>query len=177
MADVVVFLGPTGAGKSAQAARLAASRGWVHLSTGQLLRRDPVVAKLLGDGRLSPSAEVQRILQAAVDEIPAEQGIVLDGFPRTEDQAEWLDGFLAARSRRLARVIQIDIDEATSEQRLKLRGRSDDNILSQREKWREYESIMMVVAQYYEAGGLLTKIDGRGSMDEVETLIKGVLRS
>ncbi len=172
MAGVVVFLGPTGAGKSAQAERLAAGRGWVHLSTGQLLRRDPVVAKQLGDGRLSPSAEVQRILAAAVSEVPLEQGIVLDGFPRTTDQAEWLEQFLERQSRQLIRVIQIDIDEATSEHRLRLRGRSDDNILAQRKKWREYESIMLAVAEYYETRAQLAKVDGRGNMDEVEALVR-----
>ena len=175
MAEIVILLGPTGAGKSAQGERLAAARGWVHLSTGQLLRRSPMVAKQLGDGRLLPSTEVERVLEAAVAEVPVGQGIVLDGFPRTTDQAEWLDGRLADWQRQLARVLLISIDEATSEQRLRLRGRSDDNIIAQRKKWREYETIMAHVADYYERHQQLATIDGRGSMDEVEAHIKEAL--
>jgi adenylate kinase len=169
------MMGPTGAGKTVQAAQLAATRGWAHLSTGELLRRDPEQAQQLQSGHLAPEAEVERVLAAALSRLPAEQTVVLDGFPRTIDEAKWLDAHLPDWSRRLERVVLVDVDAATSAERLQTRGRSDDSPAAQGAKWREYETVTRPVLDYYEDRHELTAVDGRGSVEAVADRIKELL--
>ncbi|HSX02775.1 MAG TPA: nucleoside monophosphate kinase [Candidatus Saccharimonadia bacterium] len=175
MAEIVVLWGPTGAGKTVQGERLATAKGWAHFSTGRLLRRDPVTAAQLRSGELAPTAEVQRVLTEAVAAVPRHQGIVLDGFPRTADQAAWLEQQLPQWGRHLRRVILLSIDEATSRERLRLRSRSDDSSAAQREKWREYQKLMQPLVAFYQPRGLLAIVDGGGTIDQVTESIEATL--
>lgn len=175
MGEVIVFLGPTGAGKSVQAKLLAEARGGVHFSTGELLRRDPVVAKSLVSGGLAPSDVVQRIVEAAVRGVAADTLVVLDGFPRTLEQARWLEGSLAGWSRRLERAVVIEVDEETTRARLALRGRRDDSEGAQDAKRARYEKITQPVVRYYRSHGQLAVVDGRGTIEEVAQEVKAAL--
>jgi len=175
MADVVVIMGPTGAGKTVQGERLAAQLGYAHFSTGRLLRADPAAVAILQKCQLAPTGEVQRVLNVAMANVPQAKGVVLDGFPRTVEQAEWLDGRLADWSRRLQAVLEIQIDEATAAKRLASRGRSDDTAEAQARKRRQYHAVMAPVADYYAARGQLHVIDGRGTIEDVEEQIRTAL--
>jgi len=97
MAELIVLMGPTGAGKSVQGDLLASEMGGVHLSSGNLLRQNPHAAALLADGRLAPAEEVEAIVGKAVDAIP----------PGQADHSRWLPQNNEQRSlvgRRIART-------------------------------------------------------------------------
>ncbi len=115
----VILLGPPGAGKGTQAARLEKQHGMVQLSTGNMLRAavaagTPVgieVSATMEAGQLVPDALVEGVLSERLDQPDARQGFILDGFPRTTSQAHALDAMLAAKGMHLDAVIVLDVDE------------------------------------------------------------------
>ena len=115
----IILLGPPGAGKGTQAASLVEQRGMVQLSTGDMLRAavkagtdvGKMADEIMKAGKLFPDELMAEILGEAMDAIPAESGLIFDGYPRTERQAELLDGLLAARGRHLDHVIELEVDE------------------------------------------------------------------
>lgn len=168
MGRLIVLMGPTGAGKSAQGDLLAAVLGGVHLSSGTLLRRDPVTAKLLEDGRLGASDEVHRVVGEAMAEVSEDKPLVLDGTPRTMADVHWMATDLHRFNRTLEKVVMINIDFDTSLARLVgKRGRMDDNVEAIKAKWRLFDEITKPVAEHYQKEGLLVEVDGRGSIEEV----------
>jgi adenylate kinase len=114
----IILLGPPGAGKGTQAARLQASRGMIQLSTGDMLREAVasgsavgVEAKAVMDrGELVSDAIVSALIGERLD-AAGELGTIFDGYPRTRQQAEALDLLLAERGRRLDHVIELVVDE------------------------------------------------------------------
>jgi adenylate kinase len=121
----IILLGPPGAGKGTQAARLVAERGMVQLSTGDMLRAavkagTPVglQAKAVMDaGELVSDAIVSALIGERLDEGVA-SGAIFDGYPRTAAQAEALDLLLAERGQQLDYVIELDVDEAALIERI-----------------------------------------------------------
>ncbi|MET0363552.1 MAG: adenylate kinase [Sphingobium sp.] len=115
----IILLGPPGAGKGTQAQRLVTERGMVQLSTGDMLRaavkaETPVGLKakaVMEAGQLVSDEIVSGIIGEALDALPAETGVIFDGYPRTAPQAESLDGLLADRKRSLDHVIELEVDE------------------------------------------------------------------
>lgn len=114
----IILLGPPGAGKGTQAARLQADRGMVQLSTGDMLREAVAAGTPVGReakaimerGELVSDAIVSALIGERLD-AAAEQGAIFDGFPRTRAQAEALELLLAERGRRLDHVIELEVDE------------------------------------------------------------------
>src|SRR5215210_4212810 len=114
----IILLGPPGAGKGTQAARLQAERGMIQLSTGDMLREarasgSPIglrVKAVMDAGELVSDAIVTALIGERLDMF-GEQGAIFDGFPRTQAQAEALDLLLAERNRRLDHVIELVVDE------------------------------------------------------------------
>ena len=120
----IILLGPPGAGKGTQAARLQASRGMVQLSTGDMLREavakgTPVGIKakaVMEAGELVSDAIVSALIGERLD--TATQGAIFDGFPRTQHQAEALEILLADRDRTLDHVIELVVDEEVLVERI-----------------------------------------------------------
>jgi adenylate kinase len=114
----IILLGPPGAGKGTQAARLEAMRGMVQLSTGDMLRAAVAQATPVGQkakaimeaGELVSDAIVSALIGERLDAI-ADKGAIFDGYPRTRAQAEALDLLLAERGRSLDHVIELEVDE------------------------------------------------------------------
>ncbi len=122
----LILLGPPGAGKGTQAARLEKLHGLVQLSTGNMLRGAVAAGTPVGlqakavmeAGQLVPDSLVEGVLSERLDLADVRAGFILDGFPRTTPQAHALDAMLAAKGLRLDAVIVLDVDEEALVQRI-----------------------------------------------------------
>jgi adenylate kinase len=122
---LVVIFGTIGSGKSVQGQLLAARNGWRWLSAGQLLRdaNDPKITKVQHGGTLVDDNIVNRVLKNALTKAEKEvPGVILDGYPRTKDQTDWLitEGFVPDLA------ILLDVPHREIKKRLRIRGRGDD---------------------------------------------------
>lgn len=115
----IILLGPPGAGKGTQAAKLVADRGMVQLSTGDMLRAarkvdTPLgheVAAIMDAGELVSDDIVSRLIDEKLASMTEAQGAIFDGYPRTAAQADSLDSILAGHGRQLDHVIELTVDE------------------------------------------------------------------
>jgi adenylate kinase len=128
----LIVLGPPGIGKGTQAKRLAEHLGLEHLSPGQLLRDAVASGRPLGDdvgdamagGELVPSEIVDRLLQERLEQLGPQRGLVLDGYPRTPQQAETLRGMLARLGRLERRPLVLWLQATPEELMRRLRHRA-----------------------------------------------------
>jgi adenylate kinase len=166
----VVMLGPPASGKGTQGERLAEALGVPHVSIGELLRRsieegDPHgIAGIVERGDIVPEEIVEALM---VPEL--EHGFVLDGFPRTAEQAARLDQILAERGLPLDAVVELEVDDATLAARMGLRAETEhrlddtpDVFLHRLDTYRREEP---AIRRHYQP--LVVPVDGHGSEDEV----------
>lgn len=169
----VVLLGPPGAGKGTQAVLLSEKLGVPHISTGDLFRANISEQTPLGveaqrymdAGELVPSDVTNRMVRSRVAEPDAARGFVLDGYPRTVDQADALAKILDELGNQLDAVLCFVVSEDTVVERMLSRGRSDDNEETIRTRLRIYRDETAPLLNYYD--GLVVSVDGIGEVDEV----------
>jgi adenylate kinase len=183
----VVFLGPPGSGKGTQAKLLGKRLGVPAISTGDILReavrRETALGRrakaIMEAGELVPDDVVISLIHERLGRGDATGGFVLDGFPRTVEQAQALDRLLEDNGRPLEAVVNLAVPEATLLERLLGRaeqeGRSDDRPETIRERLRVYGEKNDPLVRFYEAAGLLTRVDGFGAVDDVTGRIDRVL--
>ena len=177
----VVFVGPPGAGKGTQAENIVRDYGLFHLSTGDALRaavkaQTPIgleADKYMKAGALVPDEVVIGVVVERLDE--ATSGCLLDGFPRTIAQAEALDKILAEKNAPLDVVLGLAVPEDELFRRLASRGRADDNPDVIKQRLVAYHEQTEPLVGYYSKSGILRKIDGLGSVEEIYDRIRAVL--
>lgn len=188
----LIFLGPPGAGKGTQAARIEERYGIRQLSTGEMLRAavaagTPVGQKakdIMARGDLVPDDVVVQIISDRLDEPDCAKGFILDGFPRTVAQAEALDGLLKSKGIRLDAVVELEVDGSILIERIEKRARetaggprADDNAEALKKRLDVYHAQTAPLVAYYRDKGLLRSVDGMASMDEVTDQIVSVLEA
>lgn len=189
----LIFLGPPGAGKGTQAARLVEKHGIPQLSTGDMLRAavaagTPVglQAKAVMDaGGLVSDEIVIGIVADRIEEADAQKGFILDGFPRTVAQAEALDRMLAGKGLKLDLVLELEVDQSILVDRIMKRAddaraagqpvRKDDDPDVFKQRLEAYNRDTAVVAPYYRGRGQLVAIDGMKPIDDVSAQIDSAL--
>jgi adenylate kinase len=183
----ILLLGAPGAGKGTQAATLVERLGIPHISTGDMLRKAVadkteigLEAKVVMDaGKLVSDDIVIAIAEERLSQPDTEKGFVLDGFPRTRAQAEALDDTLSRLGTPLARCVAVTVDTEAVVQRLlkraRLEGRADDNEETIRERMRVYDAQTAPLLEYYGGKGILSEVDGMGTVEEVSARIESVL--
>lgn len=185
----IVLLGAPGAGKGTQAVLLAEKLGVPHISTGDMLRaavaaETPVGLKakeIMEAGGLVNDETVIGIARERLAESDAEGGFVLDGFPRTLDQAEALDEILAELKKPLdcALAITVDTEEVVERllKRAKIEGRADDNEVAIRERMQVYETQTSPLMGYYAGKGVLREVAGMGQIQEISDAVMAALET
>jgi adenylate kinase len=171
----IVFIGPPGAGKGTQGQRLKERLGIAHLSTGDMLRDagragTPLgleAARYMEEGQLVPDDVILGIVLERIDQDDCNPGCLFDGFPRTVPQAVALDKMLQERGKPLDLVLELDVNKDRLVERLLARGRADDNDRTIKERFRQYHRLTEPLVDYYRSRGVLHRIDGEGTPDEV----------
>ena len=183
----IVLLGAPGSGKGTQAALLEKQLEVPHISTGVLFRaavKDETalgrkIKTILDSGELVPDDLTLDLLEERMHQPDAARGFILDGYPRNLAQAESLDILLEKLGQPLDEAIQIDVNVEEVASRIAHRaaeqGRSDDTEEVVRNRLRVYEEQTAPVAGYYAEKGLLTRVLGTGTVEDVLQLILSVL--
>jgi adenylate kinase len=173
----LLFVGPPGAGKGTQAAKVAAQLGIPHVSTGEMFRHHVStgtelgrrVKEIMAAGAYVPDEITVEMLRRRLAEDDARAGFVLDGFPRTAGQVAALDELLG--DDRLDRVVLFEVDEDELVSRMLSRGRADDTEETIRTRFHVYQEQTEPLIALYEERNLVTRIDGMGTPDEVTARI------
>lgn len=177
----IVLFGPPGAGKGTQAIKLAKNFDYIHLSTGDIFRRNikaknelgMLAASYIDKGELVPDEVTIRMLEDEAKKHPDAKGIIFDGFPRTIEQAEALDLFLSEQyNSKVDKMLSLEVDDEELIKRLvergKTSGRSDDaDPAIIRNRIVEYNKKTAPLKEYYLNQGKCFDIKGVGSIDEI----------
>jgi adenylate kinase len=183
----ILLLGPQGSGKGTQAQRISSTYGVPHIATGDMLRAAIAAGTELGRrikpiydaGDLVPDDLMIELIRERLSQPEAERGFVLDGFPRTLEQADALDDMLLEIGSPLDVVFDLQIDEPTTVQRLLGRaheeGRSDDTPEAIAKRLELFRDSTMPVIEHYRAQGKVVGVHAAGTVNEVFNEIQETL--
>ncbi|MEE8496056.1 MAG: adenylate kinase [Xanthomonadales bacterium] len=183
----IVLLGAPGSGKGTQAVRLVEKLEQPHISTGELLRSAVEAGTELGQkarevmdrGELVSDDIMLGLIEERLSRDDVKNGFILDGYPRNIAQAEALDGLLKRLGQPVNEALQIDVDTEVVVQRIAGRAaeedRSDDTEEVVRNRLRVYAEQTAPVVEYYAAKGVLSRVMGQGTPEEVFQRIMSVL--
>ena len=179
----LILFGPPAAGKGTQAKRLVEERGYIQLSTGDMLRAarasgSPLgqkVAAIMDAGSLVSDEIVIALIDEALTAHVGAPGFIFDGFPRTVPQATALDDLLARRGQAIDLVIRLEVDDgalmARVTKRFEEQGRPDDNPATFSVRLKAYNDQTAPLVPYYKERGNLTPVDGMAAIDAVSQAI------
>ena len=190
----IVFFGPPGAGKGTQAKVLEQRYGLKQLSSGDMFRAEIAKGSVLGrkvqqimaDGGLVSDEIVMEMLKNRIAEADCAKGFLLDGFIRTQGQAEALDKMLESQGTKLDAVLLLEVDDAVLVDRITKRAadtiaqtgtvRADDTPEVLQKRLGIYYAQTKPVLPYYEGKGLVRKVDGMQPVEDVSAAIVKVLQ-
>ncbi len=190
----LVLLGPPGAGKGTQARLLVNKFNFHHLSTGDILRSavanktelGKLVENILKDGALVDDNVVNSLVADAIMNLPAEEGFILDGYPRTVEQAVSLFKVMNSLNKSIDLVLAFDVDFAVLINRVKARveannkqgerARDDDTPEVLKNRLMTYETQTAPLLNFYEKQGILKKVNAMLSIEEVFSSIVKLLK-
>lgn len=185
----LILFGPPAAGKGTQAKRLTAARGYIQLSTGDMLRAarksgselGQKCAAIMDSGKLVSDEIVIALIEEAIAANNGAPGFIFDGFPRTVAQAEALDAMLAKHGQKIDRVVRLEVDAQKLLDRVAKRfaeeGRADDNPESFKVRLDAYFAQTAPLVPYYEGQGTLRGVDGMADIESVSHSIAASLDS
>ncbi|MDT5208804.1 MAG: adenylate kinase [Mycobacterium sp.] len=170
----VVLLGPPGAGKGTQALKLSEKLGIPQISTGDLFRKNisegtPLgieAKRYLDAGDLVPSELTNKLVEDRIEQPDAVDGFILDGYPRSVEQAQALDEMLKNHNTKLDAVLEFAVSEAELLERLKSRGRADDTEEVIHNRMQVYRDETEPLLEYYSHNNLQS-VNAVGALDEV----------
>ncbi len=183
----LILFGPPAAGKGTQAKRLVAERGFVQLSTGDMLRASRAsgselgqrVAAIMDGGSLVSDEIVIALIEEALDANVSAPGFIFDGYPRTVAQAEALDAMLARRGKAIDLVVRLEVDAealiARIAKRFAEQGRADDNPDAFKVRLKAYLDQTAPLVPYYERQNKLRGVDGMADVETVAGAISQAL--
>ncbi len=179
MLNIVLF-GPPGSGKGTQAAKLVEKYKLVHLSTGDIFRANIKGGTELGTlakshidkGMLVPDEVTIGMLESEADKYPSAMGFIFDGFPRTIQQAEALDKYLAGRNTSISMMLSLEVDEEELRKRLLLRGKDSGRADDQdpeviQNRINVYHRDTAPAKEYYTGQGKFQGINGVGAIEDI----------
>jgi adenylate kinase len=177
---IAIIFGPPGSGKGTQAARIEDAAHLTHLSTGDILRSEVArgtdigkeAARIMSAGDLVPDDVIIRIVQGILRDPDVSSDVLLDGFPRTLEQARALDEMLAQEGHRVDFVIALEVPEGELVDRIlhraAIEGRADDTRDAIAERMHEYHKLTHAVLDHYRKKGVRVEVvDGLGEVDQV----------
>jgi adenylate kinase len=183
----LILFGPPAAGKGTQAKRLVEERGYVQLSTGDMLRAaraagTPMglkVAEIMDKGGLVSDEIVIGLIDEALTKHASAPGFIFDGFPRTVAQAEALDALLARRGHQIDLVLRLEVDDSALISRIEKRfaeqGRADDNPEAFKVRLKAYNDQTAPLVPFYKGQGKMLGLDGMASIEAVSAAIAGAI--
>ena len=186
---VVILLGPPGAGKGTQASRIAERLGIPAISTGDIFRANMAEGTEIGKqaqaymdrGEFVPASVTNTMVKARLAAPDAANGFLLDGYPRSLEQAHVLRDMLLDLGKAIDVVLEIQVDEDEVVERMLKRAqeqhRTDDTEPVMRHRLEVYHQQTLPVATYYVDQDLLEVVEGSGSIDEVTARIFAILDS
>ncbi|HEY7009354.1 MAG TPA: adenylate kinase [Jatrophihabitantaceae bacterium] len=185
----VLLIGPPGSGKGTQGERLAERLGVAHIAAGDLLRAEVAaqtaigseVAQLVERGELVPDVVVLSLVLPKVLTAAVEGGYILDGFPRSVDQAVLARKLSDQMNVAPGAVVYLDVsrDELVRRilERAEVEGRADDNVQTVKNRLRVFDDATLPLVEYYRERGLLHVIDAAQDADSVTDSIVKALRA
>lgn len=177
---MIIFFGPAGAGKSMQGQILAARQGWRWLSAGQILRdtHDPEITRTMHEGKLIPVEAITRIMGDAISKAGDIEHLILDGFPRELDQAQWLIDSKTHHGRDVSLVVVLEVPREELLKRLQIRGRVDDTPEAIDQRLTIYRKEMYPILSLFSDEHIpVVHIDGVGTVGEIHDRIYAEIES
>ncbi|MGA1019447.1 MAG: adenylate kinase [Candidatus Puniceispirillales bacterium] len=182
---ILILFGPPGVGKGTQAARLTETRGLVQLSTGDMLREAIANGTELGRkaksvmdaGKLVADDIIIGMIAERLSSPECANGVILDGFPRTIEQAKGLDSMLDDMGLNIDRVIEMQVDESILADRIKKRAQESDQVRDDvlKKRLKVYHQNTAPIIPYYKDGGKVSVVDGMQPIEDVAAAIDNIL--